>query len=212
MMTKSNTIYKYSLGLMGAVSLFALAACGSMGMGNKGNTEAFDKASATRNDPVKVGGANMYPSKNIVENLSKSADHTNLVAAVTAAGLTQTLTGPGPFTVFAPTNQAFTALPAGALEGLLQPANQAALARVLTCHVLAGQISATELAAQVQQAGGTLQLSTVGGCILTVSGGPSGLMITDENGSTAKITTADVVQSNGIIHVVDAVILPKSGM
>ena len=158
---------------------------------------------------VMVGGAPMYPSKNIVENAVNSKDHTTLVAAVKAAGLVDTLEGPGPFTVFAPTNAAFAALPKGTVPALLKPENKGQLTAVLTYHVLPGLYTAKDLAAQIDQAGGKLMLKTVQGEDLTfMRSGASHLSVADVKGDVARITIADVMQSNGVIHVVDKVLIP----
>ena len=155
-----------------------------------------------------VGGAPMYPSKNIVENAVNSKDHTTLVAAVKAAGLVETLQGKGPFTVFAPTNAAFTKLPSGTVDTLLKPENKAQLTGVLTYHVVAGKMTAQDLAAKVKQGGGKATLKTVQGEMLTVMASGNALTITDKKGGKSTVTTADVMQSNGVIHVVDTVLLP----
>ena len=157
-----------------------------------------------------VGGAPMFATKNIVENAVNSKDHTTLVAAVKAAGLVDTLMSAGPFTVFAPTNDAFGMLPAGTVDKLLQPDMKGALAGVLTYHVVAGTISAEEIAMKAEKMGGKLELKTVaGGTIILASDGKGGWEIWDEKGGKAKITIANVFQSNGVIHVIDHVLLPK---
>ena len=156
-----------------------------------------------------VGGAAMYPTKNIVENAVNSKDHTTLVAAVKAAGLVPTLESDGPFTVFAPTNEAFDALPAGTVKSLLEPENKAKLTSVLTYHVVPGKLSSMDLMKMVKMQNGKATLKTVQGENLFVTMKGKMLMITDENGNTAKITIADVNQSNGVIHVVNKVLLPK---
>ncbi|MBY0521412.1 MAG: fasciclin domain-containing protein [Sphingomonas sp.] len=155
-----------------------------------------------------VGGAAMYPSKNIVENAVNSKDHTTLVAAVKAAGLVDTLSGPGPFTVFAPTNAAFNALPAGTVDTLLKPENKATLASVLTYHVVPGKITAAQIAANAKAHGGKASYTTVQGGTLTFAKGAKGWTISDAKGNTGNITIADVNQSNGMIHVIDTVMLP----
>jgi uncharacterized surface protein with fasciclin (FAS1) repeats len=157
-----------------------------------------------------VGGAAMYPSKNIIENAINSKDHTTLVAAVKAAGLVETLEGTGPFTVFAPTNEAFNKLPAGAVDNLLQPENKGKLAAVLTYHIIAGKIDSKTLMEWIKKNGGTYTATTVQGDKLMFSMKGNNLMVMDESGNTAKITIKDVYQSNGIIHVIDTVLLPKS--
>ncbi|NBZ87430.1 fasciclin domain-containing protein [Rhodobacteraceae bacterium CYK-10] len=166
-------------------------------------------ATAVLADNPMVGGAAMFPTKNIVENAVNSADHTTLVAAVKAAGLVETLQGPGPFTVFAPTNAAFAALPAGTVDNLLKPENKDALVKVLTCHVVAANALAETVQGMIQADGGKHVIETVGGCKITASTEGGMVVLTDEMGGKAKVTIADVVQSNGVIHVIDAVLLPK---
>lgn len=156
-----------------------------------------------------VGGAAMYPTKNIVENAVNSKDHTTLVAAVKAAGLVPTLESAGPFTVFAPTNEAFDALPAGTVPSLLKPENKAKLTSILTYHVVPGKLSSEDLMKMVKMHHGKATLKTVEGENLYVSMKGKNLMITDENGNSARVTIADVNQSNGVIHVVNRVLLPK---
>lgn len=159
-------------------------------------------------DP-EVGGAAMYPSKNIVQNAVNSPDHTTLVAAVKAAGLVDTLEGPGPFTVFAPTNEAFAKLPAGTVNTLLKPENKGQLVKILTYHVVAGKVSSHELVRMIKQGGGKAVLKTVSGGTLTASLQNGKVILTDEKGGTATVTIADVNQSNGVIHVIDSVLLPN---
>jgi uncharacterized surface protein with fasciclin (FAS1) repeats len=159
---------------------------------------------------VMVGGAPMYPSKNIVENAVNSKAHTTLVAAVKAAGLVGTLASKGPFTVFAPVNAAFDALPAGTVDTLLKPENKDKLTGILTYHVVAGAMSAGEIASKANATGGKLELTTVaGGKIWLMSDGKGGWDVVDENGGKAHITIANVFQSNGVIHVIDHVLMPK---
>ncbi len=158
-------------------------------------------------DPM-VGGAAMYPTKNIVENAVNSKDHTTLVAAVKAAGLVDTQDSPGPFTVFAPTNEAFNKLPAGTVEMLLKPENKDQLVKVLTYHVVSGGISSNDLAKQIKDGGGKAMLKTVNGETLTASMQGKHIILTDEKGGISTVTIANVFQSNGVIHVVDAVLLP----
>jgi uncharacterized surface protein with fasciclin (FAS1) repeats len=165
-------------------------------------------ASFAQDNPM-VGGAAMYADKNIVENAVNSADHTTLVAAVQAAGLVETLSGEGPFTVFAPVNAAFDALPAGTVETLLKPENKDQLTKILTCHVVAADAMSDAIMKMVDDDGGTHPVTTVGGCVLNVTYEGDKIMITDENGGMANVTIADVKQSNGVIHVIDAVLLPK---
>jgi uncharacterized surface protein with fasciclin (FAS1) repeats len=158
---------------------------------------------------VNVGGAPMYPSKNIIQNAVNSKDHTTLVAAVKAAGLVDTLSGAGPFTVFAPTNDAFAKLPAGTVDNLLKPENKATLTKVLTYHVVPGRLSAASLMKSVKDGEGQAKLKTVSGDWLIVKqAGPGKLSVTDAKGDVAMVTIADVMQSNGVIHVVDTVLLP----
>ncbi|HEY1723487.1 MAG TPA: fasciclin domain-containing protein [Magnetospirillaceae bacterium] len=156
-----------------------------------------------------VGGAAMYPSKTIVDNAVNSKDHTTLVAAVKAAGLVDTLKSPGPFTVFAPTNEAFAALPAGTVDTLLKPENKSALAKVLTYHVVSGRLDSDTLDQWIMKGGGNATLTTVEGGKLWVKGDGKDLTVTDESGMSARITIADVYQSNGVIFVVDKVLMPK---
>ena len=160
-----------------------------------------------KNNPM-VGGAAMYPTKTIVENASQSKDHTTLVAAVKAAGLVDTLSGPGPFTVFAPTNAAFAKLPAGTVDTLLKPENKAQLTAVLTSHVVPGRITAKDIAAQAKASGGTATYTTVQGEPLMFRKAGGGWAIMDGKGDTGRITIADVAQSNGMVHVIDTVMMP----
>jgi len=157
-----------------------------------------------------VGGAPMYDNKNIVENAVNSKDHTTLVAAVKAAGLVDTLSGKGPFTVFAPTNAAFDALPAGTVDTLLKPENKEQLVKVLTCHVVAVDAMSAAIDKMIKDDGGMHPVKTVGGCVLSASEKDGKIMLTDETGGVATVTIADVKQSNGVIHVIDKVLLPKS--
>jgi uncharacterized surface protein with fasciclin (FAS1) repeats len=168
-------------------------------------------AVAQMNDKtVTVGGAPMYPSKNIIQNAVNSKDHTTLVAAVKAAGLVDTLSGPGPFTVFAPTNAAFAKLPAGTVDTLLKPENKATLIKVLTYHVVPGRMTAVGLMKAVKDGEGEAHLKTVAGEDLVVKqAGPGKLTITDVKGDVAMVTIPDVLQSNGVIHVIDTVLLPN---
>lgn len=159
---------------------------------------------------VKVGGEMMYPSKNIVENAVNSKDHTTLVAAVKAAGLVETLQGKGPFTVFAPTNDAFENLPEGTVSTLLMPENKKSLGSVLTYHVISGKMTAADLMANIKKSGGKYTVATVSGAsLLFTMNGPANVMVWDETGKGANISIYDVIQSNGVIHVIDAVLLPK---
>lgn len=176
----------------GAAAPVALA--GSMGM-HKQHT-------------VMVGGAAMYPSRNIIQNAVNSKDHTTLVAAVKAAGLVKTLEGPGPFTVFAPTNEAFAALPAGTVDTLLKPENKAALTKILTYHVVPGRLSPKQLKADVRMGHGKAMLKTVEGNSLTIGKDGNHWTVTDDKGNTANVTIANVKQSNGVIYVIDKVLMP----
>ncbi|GAA4331324.1 fasciclin domain-containing protein [Flaviaesturariibacter amylovorans] len=158
---------------------------------------------------VTVGGAPMYPSKNIVENAVNSADHTTLVAAVKAAGLVETLQGAGPFTVFAPTNAAFNLLPAGTVDNLVKPENKATLTSILTYHVVPGRLDSKQLEKAARKNGGKAELTTVQGAKLWIMKDEAGRWwVKDEKGGTAQITIANVFQKNGVIHVVDKVLMP----
>ncbi|MBA8798947.1 UNVERIFIED_ORG: putative surface protein with fasciclin (FAS1) repeats [Rhizobium sp. SORGH_AS260] len=157
----------------------------------------------------KVGGAAMFEDKNIVENAVNSKDHTTLVAAVKAAGLVETLQGKGPFTVFAPTDEAFAALPKGAVDDLLKPENKQKLVKVLTCHVVAANALSSAIEKMIKDDKGEHDVKTVGGCVLKAKESMGKITLTDENGTVAHVTIADVKQSNGVIHVIDKVLLPK---
>ena len=170
---------------------------------------ALSSGMAFAENPM-VGGAAMYEDKNIVENAVNSADHTTLVAAVTAAGLAETLMGPGPFTVLAPTNEAFAKLPAGTVETLLKPENKDMLVKILTCHVIAANALSTDIVGMIEADGGKHKVTTVGGCEFTLSTMDGKVMIEDGQGNMATVTIADVKQSNGVIHVIDTVLLPAS--
>ena len=192
-----------SFTLLAAAAVFALSGAAII------PASAQDKMMAEKT--VNVGGAPMYPSKNIIQNAVNSKDHTTLVAAVKAAGLVDTLQGPGPFTVFAPTNAAFGKLPAGTVETLVKPENKATLTKILTYHVVPGRMTAVNLMKAVKDGGGSAKLKTVEGEELIVKqDGPGKLWITDAKGNTSMVTIADVLQSNGVIHVIDAVLLPAS--
>jgi uncharacterized surface protein with fasciclin (FAS1) repeats len=167
-------------------------------------------ASAVTQRTVMVGGAAMYPNRNIVQNAVNSRDHTTLVAAVQAAGLAETLSGPGPFTVFAPTNRAFERLPAGTVPTLLRPENRAMLQGVLTYHVVPGRLTARNLMQQIRAGRGMARLTTVQGGMLTARMRGRNIVLTDARGGTAMVTQADVMQSNGVIHVTNAVSLPAA--
>jgi len=156
-----------------------------------------------------VGGSEMFPEKNIVENAVNSKDHTTLVAAVKAGGLVETLSGEGPFTVFAPTNDAFAKLPAGTVDNLLKPENKDQLNKVLTYHVVPANAMSDAINKMIKDDGGKHEVKTVSGDTLTVSSMNDKIMIMDESGQTATVTQADVKQSNGVIHVIDTVLLPK---
>lgn len=164
-------------------------------------------APALAENPM-VGGAAMFEDKNIVENAVNSADHTTLVAAVQAAGLVETLSGEGPFTVFAPTNEAFAKLPAGTVENLLKPENKDRLAKILTCHVVAANAMSVDVAKMIADGNGKAAIQTVGGCEFTAMEKDGKIMIEDGMGNTATVIIADVKQSNGVIHVIDTVLLP----
>jgi uncharacterized surface protein with fasciclin (FAS1) repeats len=172
-------------------------------------TAVLPASAGTKEKSVMVGGAPMYPSKNIIQNAVNSRDHTTLVAAVKAAGLVETLQSDGPFTVFAPTNTAFGKLPAGTVDNLVKPENKATLTKILTYHVVPGRMTAAALMKAVKDGEGLAKLKTVAGADLTVrQAGPRMLSVTDAKGDVAMVTTADVLQSNGVIHVVDTVLLP----
>ena len=170
---------------------------------------ALSAGAASSMAQVMVGGAPMLPTKDIIDNAVNSKDHTTLVAAVKAAGLVDTLKGPGPFTVFAPTNAAFAALPAGTVDTLLKPENKAKLTTVLTYHVVPGKWDAAAITKMIKDGNGMASIKTVAGGTLTAKAAGGKVTVTDENGGMATVTTADVYQSNGVIHVVDKVLLPK---
>ena len=166
-------------------------------------------SSAFCQKPVMVGGAEMYSTKNIIENAVNSKDHTTLVAAVKAAGLVETLQSAGPFTVFAPTNDAFAKLPAGTVDNLLKPENKATLSAVLTYHVLAGKFSSAAVSKAIKAGNGKAEFKTVQGGTLTAMMSGKDVVLKDEKGNASKITIMDVNQSNGVIHVIDGVVMPK---
>ncbi|HBL78720.1 MAG TPA: beta-Ig-H3/fasciclin [Aequorivita sp.] len=174
-----------------------------------GTTSNFAQNKMMNEKTVMVGGAEMYPSKTIVENAVNSKDHTTLVAAVKAADLVETLQGDGPFTVFAPTNMAFEKLPMGTVESLLKPENKKTLQTILTYHVLAGKHSAADIMKDIKKGNGKATYKTVSGGTLTAMMKGKKVMLMDENGGMATVTIADVNQSNGVIHVIDGVVLPK---
>ncbi|HEX7956943.1 MAG TPA: fasciclin domain-containing protein [Pyrinomonadaceae bacterium] len=190
-------------------TLFALVMTAAVSMPLALSASAQMGGGSSNNNPM-VGGAPMYRTKNIVENAVNSADHTTLVAAVKAAGLVETLSGKGPFTVFAPTNAAFEKLPAGTVETLVRPENKATLTGILTYHVVAGRYDAKKLMQLIKKGGGQATLRTVsGGTLVARMNGMNGVSLTDEKGGTSNVTTADVYQSNGVIHVVDTVLMPR---
>ena len=193
----------YKLTRASLLGASALALALSIGAANSPSFAKMDEKT------VMVGGAEMFPSKNIVENAVNSKDHTTLVAAVKAAGLVDTLSGKGPFTVFAPTNDAFAKLPKETVPTLLKPENKAALSGILTYHVVAGKLSAEDLATQAKANGGKVELKTVAGGTITILGEGGGWVVVDAKGGKSKITIADVNQSNGVIHVIDSVLLPN---
>jgi len=182
-------------------TMLTLGACAALALGSLA-------ASAQMTDPT-VGGAAMYPTKNIVENAVNSPIHKTLVAAVKAGGLVDTLEGPGPYTVFAPTDDAFAKLPAGTVDTLVKPENKATLDRILTYHVVAGNITSHDLKKWIKKGNGSYVATTVEGGKLTFTMDMGKIKITDEKGGTAWITTADVKQSNGEIHVIDSVLMPS---
>ncbi len=182
--------------------MMAAAIAAVLGAGGVANAQMMGGS-----DPM-VGGAAMYPSKNIIENAVNSKDHTTLVAAVKAAGLVDTLEGPGPFTVFAPTNEAFAKLPAGTVDTLLEPANKDTLVKILTYHVVSGAMTAQDLKAAIKAGGGKATLTTVEGEPLTATLMGGRIMLTDAKGGMATVTIPNVMQSNGVIHVVNAVLMP----
>jgi uncharacterized surface protein with fasciclin (FAS1) repeats len=186
-----------NLNLRSAIAAFAL-------VGLAASAPAFAKAAKNPN----VGGAPMFATKNIVENAVNSKDHTTLVAAVKAAGLVETLMSPGPFTVFAPTNAAFGKLPAGTVETLVKPENKDTLTSILTYHVVAGKMTAADIAKAIKAGGGKASLTTVNGAPLTAAMVGKKLVLTDTKGGKSTVTIANVMQSNGVIHVVDTVVTP----
>jgi uncharacterized surface protein with fasciclin (FAS1) repeats len=169
---------------------------------------AISSAIAGMNNPT-VGGQEMYPTKNIIQNAVNSADHTTLVAAVKAACLVETLESPGPFTVFAPTNEAFNKLPAGTVDTLLKPENKPTLTKVLTYHVVSGRLGSHELMKMIKAGSGKAELTTVEGGKLWVMQDGKNIVLKDEKGGTATVTIANVFQSNGVIHVIDTVVMPN---
>jgi len=188
----------YTVALAGFAAVAVAASLGGMG-----------PAFAQMNEKtVTVGGAPMYPSKNIIQNAVNSKDHTTLVAAVKAAGLVDTLSGTGPFTVFAPTNAAFAKLPAGTVDTLLKPENKDQLTKILTCHVVSADAMSGAIKRMIKDDGGEHKVKTVGGCVFTVKMQGDKIVLIDGKGQASAVTIADVKQSNGVIHVVDTVLLP----
>jgi uncharacterized surface protein with fasciclin (FAS1) repeats len=184
-----------------------IALAGAAAMALSLGINAFSPSFAAEETKM-VGGAAMYPSKNIIQNAVNSKDHTTLVAAVKAAGLVDTLSGAGPFTVFAPTNEAFAKLPAGTVETLLKPENKAQLTKILTCHVVSANAMAGAIKKMVKDDNGEHKVKTVGGCVFTAKLKGDKIEIIDGKGQVSTVTIADVKQSNGVIHVVDTVLLP----
>ena len=186
------------------ITIAAMALTMTLGLGNQLSAQKMMQKEKT----VMVGGAAMYPTKNIVENAINSKDHTTLVAAVKAAGLVETLESKGPFTVFAPTNEAFAKLPAGTVETVLKPENKALLTSILTYHVVPGKISSKELAMLIKKGKGMYMAKTVQGEELTFTMEGKNIYVSDTKGNKATVTIADVNQSNGVIHVIDTVLMP----
>jgi uncharacterized surface protein with fasciclin (FAS1) repeats len=191
---------------LAAVSALSLSAC-MAGAGADADMSTSAASASTRGS-VMVGGAAMYPNRNIIQNAVNSRDHTTLVAAVQAAGLADTLSGAGPFTVFAPTNAAFDRLPAGTVQTLLRPENRTMLQNILTYHVVPGRMTAANLMAAIRAGGGTARLNTVSGGTLTARMAGNAIVLTDARGGMSTVTQADVMQSNGVIHVTNAVSIP----
>jgi uncharacterized surface protein with fasciclin (FAS1) repeats len=185
-------------------SIFAALAAATLAF----STLGAHAQTGSQTDP-KVGGAEMYPSKTIVENAANSPIHKTLVAAVKAAGLVDTLNSPGPFTVFAPTDDAFAKLPAGTVDNLVKPENKETLTKILTYHVVPGKITAKDIAEGIKAGGGKYEMTTVEGGKLTASMMGNKVMLTDEKGGMATVTVANVYQSNGVIHVIDTVLMPN---
>ena len=180
----------------------------TLALGLAMSAPAFAQHAMSTEHTVMVGGAAMYPTKNIVQNAVNSKDHTTLVAAVKAAGLVDTLSGAGPFTVFAPTNEAFDALPPGTVDNLVKPENKETLTKILTYHVVSGRYTTKDLMGLVTKGGGKASLTSVEGEPLTVMQSGNALTVTDAKGGVAHVTIGDVLQSNGVIHVVDKVLMP----
>ena len=194
-----------------SAALLGLAACNNNSDADKAATDAApaETMAPATTDPV-VGGASMSPTDTIVTNAAKASNLTTLVSAVQAAGLAETLSGPGPFTVFAPDNAAFEKVPAATRETLMSPAGKADLTKILTYHVVPGRLTAADLATQAQANGGKVALTTVQGETLTANVNPDGsVTLTDSKGGTSRVTQADVLQSNGVVHVIDTVVMPN---
>lgn len=215
---------KLILFLFAAVTAALVAACGAPAgnttngnsnspkmnsMGTNNNAAPSNTNTGSGDGNPMVGGAAMFKTKDIIDNAVNSKDHTTLVAAVKAAGLVETLKGAGPFTVFAPTNAAFEKLPAGTVDGLLKPENKKTLTGILTYHVVPGKQDAASIAKAIEEGKGKATFKTVAGGTLTATMEGSSVILTDEKGGKSKVTTADVMQSNGVIHVVDSVLMPK---
>lgn len=199
---------KFNRKSVAAAALVAILGVSGLGVSGLGISGLGISGTALAQSVKYVGGAPMYPNRNIIENAVNSKDNTTLVAAVKAAGLVDTLQGPGPFTVFAPTNAAFNALPAGTVPTLLKPESKGTLTSVLTYHVLPGRLTTADLAAAAQQGGGQATFKTVQGEPLTVAQRGRALEIIDSKGRVARVTIADVLQSNGVIHVINKVLMP----
>ena len=198
------------IALLSAVAFSALAVAGGLLVPANAEDKKMTKSEMSGEKTVMVGGAAMFPSKNIIENAVNSKDHTTLVAAVKAAGLVETLEGKGPFTVFAPTNAAFGKLPAGTIDTLLKPENKEKLATILKCHVVAADAMSSAIGKMIKDDKGAHPVKTVGGCMLTAKMNGDTITLTDEKGDVATVTIADVKQSNGVIHVIDTLMLPKA--
>lgn len=199
-----------ALATVSVVALLAVSACGKKEEAAPVPAEPMAPAAAPATTDPMVGGAAMSPNATIVANASKAANLTTLVSAVQAAGLADTLSATGPFTVFAPDNAAFEKIPAATREALMTPAGKADLTQILTYHVVPGRLTAADLAAQAQANGGKVELTTVQGATLTATVNPDGsVTLTDAKGGMSKVTQADVMQSNGVVHVIDTVVMPK---
>mgnify|MGYP001176902189 CR=1 FL=1 len=197
------------LACVSAAAILGLAACNSPEADTTAEASSDGAMAPATADPI-VGGASMSPGDTIVTNAAKASNLTTLVAAVQAAGLAEVLSGTGPFTVFAPDNAAFEKVPAETLQTLLTPARKADLTSILTYHVVSGRVTAADLVAQIAAGGGKAQLTTVQGGTLTASAGPNGsVILTDAKGGTSTVTQADVGQSNGMVHVIDTVLMPN---